>query len=141
MSTEVPGQRLFEVVIVPYAKRHFIKSFEKKYKLNWDITLEALKAQYSHIESLVRNNRISSPIHASPDNQHWILKHDFAIAGRDTSPRASGNRTILVVDRTTQKVYVLLVYHKTDLKAGVETAQWRSLIKANCAEYLANFSF
>jgi len=140
MSIEESRQRLFKVEITPYANRHFIKSFERKYKRNWDITLDALKAQYSHIESLVRNNRVPAPIHATSDNQHWILKHSFAIAGMNTSPRASGNRTILVVDRTTLTVYVLLVYHKTDLKDGDETTQWHSLIKSNCAEYLDDFS-
>ena len=140
MSTEAAEQRRFKVVIVPFAQRHFIKSFEKKYKRNWDITLDALKAQYSHIESLVRNNRISAPIHASPDNQHWILKHSFAVAGLDTSPRASGNRAILSVDLAACTVYVLLVYHKTDIKDGDETAQWHALIKAHCEEYLKAFS-
>lgn len=33
-----------------------------------------------------------------------------------------------------------LVYHKTDLPGGNETAQWHALIKDNCAEYLESFS-
>ena len=140
MSTDAPEQRLFKVMFIPFAQRHFIKSFEKKYKRNWDITLEALKVQYAHIESLVRNNRVPAPIHVSPDNQHWVLKHSFSVAGYDTSPRTSGNRSILVVDRITLSVYVLLVYHKTDLKDVDETAQWHALIKSNCKEYLEGFS-
>jgi len=140
MSIEAPENRLFKVEIAPYAQRHFIKSFERKYKRNWKITLDALKAQYAHIESLVRNNRIPAPIHASADNLHWILKHSFAVAGRDTSPRASGNRTILVTDREALTVCVLLVYHKSDLKDGDETAQWHAMVKSNCAEYLSAFT-
>ncbi|MDR2587765.1 MAG: hypothetical protein LBC23_05855, partial [Coriobacteriales bacterium] len=92
----VPGSALpmiYRVVVTPFAERHYLKGFAKKYKRSWDVTLDALKAQCSHIEAMVNNNRIPAPIHATPDNQHWILKHSFAVAGRNESPRSSGNRT------------------------------------------------
>jgi hypothetical protein len=126
----------FTVVVNPFAERHFIKSFARKYKANWTMTLEAIRAQCARIESLVKNNRTSQPIHASVDNRHWVIKHPFAVAGMRQSPQGSGNRAILIVDRELRVVTIMLVYHKTDLGDGDETARWHALLRENCKEYL-----
>jgi hypothetical protein len=129
MSFDPALPQAYQVVVTSFAKRHFIKKFEKKYQKAWSVTLDALQAQCAHIETMVKNNRIPAPIHTTADNQHWILKHSFAVAGRNQSPRRSGNRAILYVNRADRVVYLLLVYHKTDLDDGDETAQWHTLIK------------
>jgi hypothetical protein len=139
MSIDFASQTMYQVVVTPYAQRHFIKRYEKKYKKSWLVTLDALKAQCSHIESMVWNSRIPSPIHATADNQHWILKHSFAVAGLGESPRGSGNRAILYANREEKLVHLLLVYHKTDLGDGNETTQWHSHIKESCPDLAKRF--
>jgi hypothetical protein len=140
MSSEPASLQAYQVVITPFARRHFIKGFEKKYRKAWDVTLDALQVQCAHIETMIKNNRIPAPIHATADNQHWILKHSFAVAGRNQSPRRSGNRVIIYVDRTEKVVYLLLVYHKTDLGDGDETEQWHTLIRAHHADLIERFN-
>ncbi|MDR0888916.1 MAG: hypothetical protein LBM21_03350 [Coriobacteriales bacterium] len=87
----------------------------------------------------MNNGRTSPPIKSTPDNMHLLIKHDFAIAGMHQSPHGSGNRAIIHVDKIKHTVYVLLVYHKTDLADGNETAQWQRLVKDGCGEYIAVF--
>jgi hypothetical protein len=52
------------------------------------------------------------------------------------SPQGSSNRAILVVDRDLRTVTIVLVYHKTDLGDGDETARWHALLRENCKEQL-----
>ncbi|MDR2109590.1 MAG: hypothetical protein LBP28_09080 [Coriobacteriales bacterium] len=139
MSTDAGELKNYQVVITAFAERHFIKKFSKKYRRAWDVTLDALKAQSAHIEAMLKNKRIGAPIHATADNQHWILKHSFSVAGRNESPRASGNRAILYVDRDKHQAHIILVYHKSDLGDGDETARWHALVKKGCPELIARF--
>jgi hypothetical protein len=134
MSTDPASLVAYGVVVTAFAERHFIKRFEKKCRRAWDVTLDALKAQCAHIEAMLKNNRIPAPIHTTPDNRHWILRHSFAVAGRNESPRGSGNRAILYVDRDEKLVHVLLVYHKADLGDGDETARWYAFVGKNHPE-------
>jgi hypothetical protein len=140
MSFDVTPPQAYQMVVTPFAKRHFIKGFEKKYRKAWDVTFDALRTQCAHIETMLKNNRIPTPIHATADNQHWILKHSFAVAGRGQSPRHSGNRAILYVNRIEKVVYLLLVYHKSDLGDGDETAQWHALIRKHHADLIQCFN-
>ena len=128
----------YTVEFSSYSQRHYIKKYEKKYGRAWEVTRRALIAQFERIESLVHNKRTALPIRRSADNQHWIIKHEFAVAGTQKSPKGSGNRVIICVDRERRKVTVLMVYHKNDLgaPAGSETATWQRAIRKNCAEYI-----
>jgi hypothetical protein len=46
-------QSNYSVQIEDFAQRHFIKSFEKKYKGHWDITLQAIFAALERIDMLL----------------------------------------------------------------------------------------
>ena len=111
----------YHVLIEPFAERHFIKNFEKKYKGAWDITLKALVQEFRSFDVLFDRN-IAETIHDGPAVK--ICKTEFKISGRNESRHGSGNRCIVAVRKNAAEVAVLLVYHKSDLgRAGSETAQ------------------
>ena len=58
----------------------------------------------------------------------------FTVLGTKLSPRAAGNRCILVVDDEKRLVRVLLVYAKGDLKSKNETVEWKMIIKEQFPE-------
>ena len=136
-----PRSIRYRVEFVPYAQRHYLKRYAKKYGKAWDVTRIALEKQFERIESLVLNNRTGKPIRKSADNRYWLIKHEFAVAGTKRSPKGSGNRAIISVDRNARVVYVLMVYHKNDLGAAqrAETATWQRLVQENCSEWLEWF--
>ena len=132
-------RKLYRVEFASYAKRHYLKNYERKYGRAWEVTKRALVAQFERIENLVNNKRTNTPIHRSADERYWLIKHEFAVAGTKQSPKGSGNRAIVCVDREERVVFVLMVYHKSDLGAGghAETATWECRVREHCGEYLA----
>jgi len=120
------------VIIEPFASRHYIKKFSKKYHRAWDITLKALISQFERIDMLLQKD-VAEIIIKSGDLK--IIKSEFSVAGMHQSPKGSGNRCIVAVDESCKKVYVLLVYHKNDLGDGNETARWKKIIKDNYQQY------
>ncbi|MBU0660715.1 hypothetical protein KKG22_00880 [Patescibacteria group bacterium] len=116
----------------PFARRHYIKSFEKKYRGAWDVTLRAITRQYERIDMLLKTD-LADVIVDNTDIQ--IIKTMFSVVKTKVSPKSSGNRCILVVDNEGKKVAVLLVYHKNHLGSGNETVNWKKLIKENYPEY------
>jgi len=64
-----------------------------------------------------------------------ICKTEFKISGTQESRHGSGNRCIVAKHKKTNKICVLLVYHKNDLGSGSETANWKNVIKKNYPEY------
>ena len=64
-----------------------------------------------------------------------FYKTEFKISGTQESRHGSGNRCIVAKHKDTNKVCVLLVYHKNDLGGGNETANWKNVIKENYPEY------
>jgi hypothetical protein len=64
-----------------------------------------------------------------------IAKTEFRVAGTKESRKSSGNRCIVAIHKDTCTVHVLLVYHKTDLGDGNETARWKQCIKDNYSQY------
>jgi hypothetical protein len=122
----------YEIVIEQFAERHFIKYFEKKYKGAWDATEEALKQEFRIFDVLFEKS-IAETITDRGDVK--ICKTEFKISGSRESRHSSGNRCIVAVHRDTCTVHVLLVYHKSDLGNGNETARWKQIIKDNYPEY------
>ena len=122
----------YTVNIEPFAERHYIKNFSKKYHQSWDITLKALISQFERIDMLLLRD-VAEVICKSGDLK--IVKSDFSVAGTRLSPKGSGNRCVVCVDEAIRKVYVLLVYHKNDLGEGNETARWKQLVKNNYPDY------
>ena len=123
----------YAVTIQPFAKRHFIKTFEKKYKGAWDITLTAITDEFEKIDILFLKT-IAEQI-TDKKGDIIICKTEFKISGTQDSRHASGNRCIVAMCKSMATVDVLLVYAKTDIHGSNETAEWKGLIKENYPEY------
>ncbi len=123
----------YEVIIEPFAERHFIKSFAKKYKDAWDFTFSALKREFQSLD-VILERKIAEEI-TDKNADMVICKTEFKIAGTQESRHGSGNRCIVIVRKKTKKINVLLVYHKNDLSGHNETAEWKQIIKDNYQEY------
>ncbi len=122
----------YGIVVEPFAERHFIKSFAKKYKGAWDITWQAIEAEFRHFDALFETS-IAETIVDSPSVK--ICKTEFRVAGTKESRHGSGCRTIVAMDKGTNIVHVLLVYCKGDLKDGNETAAWKRVVRDNYPKY------
>ena len=64
-----------------------------------------------------------------------ICKAEFKVAGTNESRHGSGNRCIVALHKGKITATVLLVYGKTDIGGGKETASWKNLVRANYSEY------
>ena len=117
----------------PFAERHFIKTFAKKYKGAWNFTLKALTEEFEKIDALLQKSIAEYITDSKADVA--ICKTEFKIAGTQESRRGSGNRCIVAIHKDTCTVRVLLVYHKTDLSGHNETAEWKRIICDNYPEY------
>ena len=121
-----------EVVFEPFTERHFIKTFAKKYKNAWQFTFEALLQEFRFFDELFLKNTAETIIDSL---EVKIYKTEFKISGTQESRHGSGNRCIVALHKNTNKVCVLLVYHKNDLGGGNETVSWKRVIKENYPEY------
>ena len=122
----------YTVTVQPYAERHFIKNFRKKYKNAWEITWKAICEELQRFDSLLETS-IAETITDKVNIK--IAKTEFRVAKTNESRKSSGNRCIVAIHKDTNTVNVLLVYHKNDLGNGNETAQWKQIIKDNYPEY------
>ena len=125
-------QNNYLVKIEQFAERHFIKSFEKKYKAHWDVTLRAIIAELERIDTLVAIGRAET---MCDKDGIKIVKTKFRIAGTKESAKSSGNRCIVAWYEERRFVAVLLVYGKTDLSGHSETADWQRMVRENYGEY------
>ena len=116
----------------PFTERHFIKSFAKKYKRAWDITVRSIQQEFEQIDLLFLKNTAETIIDTDDIK---ICKTEFKIAGTQESRHGSGNRCIVAIQKGANRVCVLLVYHKNDLGSINETASWKNIVKENYPEY------
>lgn len=123
----------YEVTLEPFAERHFIRTFAKKYKKAWDFTLSALVREFQSFDVILEKT-IAEEI-TDRNAEVVICKTEFKISGTQESRHASGNRCIVAVNKGTSTVHVLLVYNKNDLGGRNETASWKALVKENYEEY------
>lgn len=121
-------QYTYNVVFEPFAERHFMKSFAKKYKSSWVKTRDYIEFMCGRIDNVLESQR-ADLIAKSSDGCYRLVKLDFAIFGIKVSPKKSGNRCILCVNDKMRLVRVLLVYAKTDLPPKNETQEWKKLVK------------
>ncbi len=128
----------YKVFITEYAQRHFIKSFKKKYKNIWNETFFAINNVLSRIDSLIQTSK-AEKIHIC-DNW-YIAKCEFKIVWSNESPKTSGNRIIVYVDNKEMSVYILLLYTKTDVMWGNETAWREKQVKENFKDIVNLFKF
>lgn len=122
----------YSVQIEEFAERHFIKSFQKKYKKQWDSTLISVIAGLERIDNLLLTDRAECI--CSSDGIK-IIKTKFRVANTKESAKTSGNRCIVALHEDKRFVSVLLVYSKTDLSGNNETADWQRIVKNNYPEY------
>jgi len=123
----------YAVTIEPFADRHYIRTFAKKYKKAWDFTLSALVREFQSFDVILEKTIAEEITDRNADVV--ICKTEFKISGTQESRHGSGNRCIVAKHKNTNKVCVLLVYHKNDLGGGNETANWKNVIKKNYPEY------
>jgi len=122
----------YAVIIEKFAERHYIKTFGKKYGRAWDITFEVLKREFQSFDVLFEKS-IAETIVDSVEIK--ICKAEFKVAGTNESRHGSGNRCIVAIDKVKSTVNVLLVYGKTDIGGGKETAAWKNMLRDNYPEY------
>jgi hypothetical protein len=123
----------YAVVTEHYAERHFISSFKKKYKGAWDVTWIGMHEEFKRVDTLIGQTNFVETITVVGDVR--ICKTEFRVHGTQESRHSSGNRCIVAVHKNTATVHVLLVYSKTDLSGGNETANWKNIIRENYREY------
>ncbi|MBU4348048.1 hypothetical protein KJ671_00895 [Patescibacteria group bacterium] len=122
----------YSVIFEKFTERHFIKTFEKKYRSAWELTLEILTREFQSFDVLF-DKSIAEKITKGLEIQ--ICKTEFKIAGVNISRHGSGNRCIVALNKKTNIIHVLLVYSKNNIKSRNETAEWRSIVKKNYPEY------
>ncbi|MEX2012782.1 MAG: hypothetical protein WD967_00090 [Candidatus Levyibacteriota bacterium] len=127
-------QSNYSVQIEKFAERHFIKSFEKKYKAHWDVTLRAIIAELERTDMLILTSRADTIYDGDGIK---IVKTEFRVDRTKESAKTSGNRCIVAWNTEKQVVSILLVYGKTDLSGKNETAEWKTIIKDNYPAYRA----
>lgn len=123
----------YEVTIEPFAERHFIKTFAKKYKGAWDFTLSALIREFQSFDVILEKSIAEEITDRNADVV--ICKTEFKISGTQESRHSSGNRCIVAKHTGANKIRVLLVYHKSNLGEGNETVNWKGIIRDNYPEY------
>lgn len=135
-NTNIP----FRVVVEPFAEKHYIKDFQKKYKSHWLTTRKAIVAQFNNIDLLLVSGRLTPPIYISEDMRSYaIYKHSFAVAGTKQSPKSSGNRIILFVDYELRTVHILLAYSKNHISSPNETAKWQTIVNKQYPDIVSRF--
>ena len=115
-----------------FSERHFVKSFQKKYKEQWCVTRRAIVAELERIDKLLLTTK--AEVICDVDGIK-IVKTQFKIANTKKSAKTSGNRCIVTWHEDKQFVSVLLVYGKTNLGGTNETAEWKKIVKKNYSEY------
>jgi hypothetical protein len=122
----------YDIIVEPFAERHFIKSFRKKYKTAWDITEQALLQEFRVFDVLFQKSIVET---ITVRGVIKICKTEFKISGTQESRHGSGNRCIVAVHEDKAVIRILLVYHKNDIGGGNETATWKQIIRDNYPEY------
>lgn len=123
--------RKYKVEFDGFTERHFGKKFEKKYKNRWKETKNDIVRFCERIEKTIDTDRMRL---ISSQGQYRLVKMYFTVLGTKLSPKAAGNRCILVVDDENRLVRVLLVYAKRDLRGAGETIGWKMIIKEQFPE-------
>ena len=123
MSTNPDG---FLVLLESFAKSHYCKDFEKRPA--WKVTWQGIEQTLTRFNADALAGKLEPPIKISEDRSLVLYKMSFRLADENKSPKASGNRLILVVDYTRSLIRVLLVYHKRHVKGSNETAWWTGLV-------------
>ena len=129
---------LFRIDFSVFSKHHYLKYFEKKYsKKAWDITTESIIQDLSRIRTSVSDLQKTMQVDELwHNNDCWIFKYDFRVAGTKTSKKTSGNRVIAFLDLSNNFIEILIIYDKGCLpKNKSETAFSEGIIKEEFPDY------
>jgi hypothetical protein len=112
---------LFTVTFSDYAKRHFLKRFQKEYNgRQWEVTVDSIIQDMSRLktsESDIQKSQQVDELWQKDD--YWIFKYDFRVAQTKESTKSSGNRCVAFLDNTTNKITILIIYGKSDLPKNI----------------------
>ncbi len=122
----------YGVIFEQFAERHYVKSFEKKYRGAWAKTRKGLEVEFALLDVLFQKSIAETIVQVG---ELKIAKVEFKIAGTEMSRHASGNRCIVASHGDVSEVRVLLVYCKTDVRGSRETEWWKSMIRDNYPQY------
>ncbi len=120
----------------PFAERHFVSSFSKKYKSAWDVTWKGLLDEFKNFDVLIAKSNATTIVHSE---RVKVFKVDFRVHGTEKSRRGSGNRYIVALHADTADARILLVYCKTDVRGSRETDWWKGLVCDNYPQYRGFF--
>ena len=129
---------LFRIDFSVFSKRYYLKYFEKKYpKKVWDITIESIVQDLSRVRTSVSDLQKTMQVDELwHNNDCWIFKYDFRVAGTKTSTKASGNRVVAFLDLSNNFIEILIIYDKGCLpKNKSETAFIEGIIKEEFTDY------
>ena len=127
----------YVVEIEDFARRHYIKLFNKKYKKAWEVTENAIIRELERVDRLLGFTDKAEKI--SIANECCLIKLNFKIAGTNISAKSSGNRAIVVVDHRSFVCKILLVYSKNEVSPPNETQKWMNIIKINYPDIWKTF--
>lgn len=127
----------YSVEFDDFTERHYIKKFRKAYKDKWPPTELAISDTCERIDNMLLYSRADC---INTFKEYQLVKLDFAVEGTQMSPKASGNRCILLVDNNARHVRVLLVYSKNEISEPNETRKWKDAIKSNFSDVAKIFN-
>ena len=136
--------QVFGVHYSSFAKTHYLKEFQKKYKgKQWDFTERSIFEDLSRLRMENNTTQRSSQIdELKHKDTFWLAKYDFKIAGTKESTKSSGNRCIVYINIQTNHLEILYIYHKDNLPKNCgETDHIMKTIETNfpnCWENLNN---
>lgn len=133
---------LFSISYKDYAKSHFRKDFEKKYKgRQWEKTEISIFEDLSRLSMVNNTTQESSQIdELKHKDSYYVFKYDFRVAGTNESTKSSGNRVVGFIDTSAHKIEILIIYAKSDLpKNKGETAYIEDTLKENYPEIVSLF--
>ena len=108
---------LFAVKFSDYARRHFLKRFEKDYSgKQWDVTVESILQDMPRIKTGDSDlQKTQQVVQLWQKDNYWIFKYDFRVAQTKESTKSSGNRCVAFLDNAANKIIILIIYGKGDL--------------------------
>ncbi len=122
----------YKVIIERFAELHYLKKIKKKYKNSFDIPWQAFERMLSKFDLMLERSNTNKIVKV---NENIVIcKTEFKISPKE-STKSSGNRCIVAQDIAEQKIRILLVYHKEDVKKGKETDWWKKMIRENYKEF------
>ncbi len=131
------NNKYYSISVHKYAKKHFIKSFSRKYK-TWDATFIEIENMLSRVDMFLLTSKIEK-IHNC--DTWYIAKCEFKVVWTSESPKKSWNRIIIFVDEEKFETQILLLYAKTNIWSHNETIWWEQEIKNSHKDIAKLFSW